>query len=795
MSEHAQTATDSTYQNEKRPDEVHPAATGTFVDGCRVDLPANDVVESIEFERFFRINLKFGDLQGLATLRIDESLQPLQARLADTDTENLTENPETPSSIEQWTVPLSTSEEDWEAVRANLSILAKATVDMAQVQAATVGAGSVNIDALPLAFYMPFRQTWMLRGYTRGRLVNSFTLGPEEEQAVELFKWDRIQRSLETVTSIESEQATESSSTRRDTLDVARDVTRQAGFEATTSGKVGFQVGVVNADLNAGLTARAGVNEGERNTRGSIVEATSRSVNRVRTSRTLKVVESREFGQEERITRRIRNPNPCHTLTIAFFEILSNYRIETAVQGPAVQLVVLLESTLLSDLQGFDRRAVRTHETALRLALLDRTLDPGFEAARLLDERDRACDILCTGCSCGEESMPAAGPEWKAAAAAARNVGDAVRTLRTDPDRFMNAVPLLALLVPTPPEVEKEAVKEVNRHLFLQSVSTHASRLLLDLGAAGVPASPTAVSAAQVDDLARAISAVPGDRLPLLTYDSKVSSDVWWEIVRMLGGNVLGANLVSSKCGDLKTYNDAGLMGAIAAFSTAYDAWRKAQEAERLKNERFAELRRIAREERELRILDAFGLRDTAAAHERLEALLDHLNDQRNIDHYRFAVWNERSGATDETLVGLALAGWIDPTPVGIVGDQLAVPVRVSPGTKLASFYQDSIVDLVERFTTDRRDHILPTAALYAESIVGTCGACEGNVVEDRRLDLERKRAETELLRLEAKRLDARLRAKPPRLDLDPPPAATLEVNISRRRDRPGKTCWLFRGR
>ena len=40
---------------------------GDLVAGCRLDLPKNDVVESIDFERFFRLDLRFGDLQDVTT--------------------------------------------------------------------------------------------------------------------------------------------------------------------------------------------------------------------------------------------------------------------------------------------------------------------------------------------------------------------------------------------------------------------------------------------------------------------------------------------------------------------------------------------------------------------------------------------------------------------------------------------------------------------------------------------------------------------------------------------------------
>lgn len=40
---------------------------GMVVSDCRIDLPSNDVVEFIDFERFFYLNLSFGDLNGPET--------------------------------------------------------------------------------------------------------------------------------------------------------------------------------------------------------------------------------------------------------------------------------------------------------------------------------------------------------------------------------------------------------------------------------------------------------------------------------------------------------------------------------------------------------------------------------------------------------------------------------------------------------------------------------------------------------------------------------------------------------
>src|SRR4051794_23762388 len=117
-----------------------PPPTGRLLADCQIDLPRGDVVEEIEFEKFFRLNLLFGDLREVS----DKQLEKLKT-----------------------------------------SALPKAQGDKRKK-----GQGEVLVEddvlELPMAIYMPFLQQWRLDGYTQGRIVNSFSLGPGEEQTVEI---------------------------------------------------------------------------------------------------------------------------------------------------------------------------------------------------------------------------------------------------------------------------------------------------------------------------------------------------------------------------------------------------------------------------------------------------------------------------------------------------------------------------------------------------------------------------------------------------------------------------------
>lgn len=712
-----------------RPWRPVPGAPGRLVDQCRIDLPVDDVVERTEFERFVRLNATYGDLMDKpAPTVVNLPPQPGAAPAGAAEGSGETLNPQ-------------------------------------------------DIRGLPLAFHLPYTQTWKLEGYTRGRLVKSFALAPGEEQTVDLFTWDRINSSLESSLSFEQEQSTETSSTRRDTSDVARDVARQNGFEMTTQGKVGFQVGVVNVDLKTDTVGKASLTEAEKGTRNAIVEATSRATQRVRVSRTLKVTEARETGSEERVTRKLRNPNAHHTLTVAFFEILANYEITTRLDADSVRLVGLIPSSRLSGIGRFDGRLVRAHETTLRLALLDRALGGGFDAARLLDARDRACAVLCKGCDCDGAVVDTGSPDWAALQLDATGAAGSAAEIQGRRLKFPLSIALAEL-------GQADGIKDINAYLFAQSLKRNAPRLVQDIASLGIDTRGALLpSAAQIQAMHVMLAMLAPEALAKLRFDEAVAGAVWGEIRDAILATLPSVDLVSlginygiacqradnikNKCGGFASFDDAGLVAHASAFATHHDNWVKNREAARQADDRKAELARIAREEREARVLEAFGLRETADAQERLEALLDHLNDDRNLDHYRFAVWNERAGSTDDAVMRMALQGLIDPTPVGIVGDRLAVPVRALAGSMLAGFIDRTLADLRPQLQSQVQQHLLPTAALHCEAIVGDCSCSEPEALAREQLQTWQLSIENQAAALEVQRLAARLAATPALLDRD----------------------------
>ena len=282
--------------------------------------------------------------------------------------------------------------------------------------------------------------------------------------------------------------------------------------------------------------------------------------------------------------------------------------------------------------------------------------------------------VLCTGCACGVDTgVGARDQEWEALKAALVALGTAVAGLRAGVS--LPASVLLARF--EPPGGLRPGAQGIQRYLFLKALEKHAPRLLADLG--GLNLASGAVTPALANSAMATISSIAAEDLDALkTPEGSLKDSVGWEIWGLLFlvftepiATSIAYGVFIGSIGGLGPFNDGGLVSAIADVQAKYTAWQAYLAAQLERDEKLAELERIAKEERSLRVLDAFPLRSTAEAEERLEALLDHLNDPRNIDHYRFAVWNERAGSTDPQLLALALAGVTEGAPVGVVGDDL----------------------------------------------------------------------------------------------------------------------------
>ena len=87
-----------------------------------------------------------------------------------------------------------------------------------------------------IGFVSEYEQQWDLVGYSRGSLVSSITLAPQEELTIEVFTWDRSKLEQENDDSTESERSDESTSLARVSAKVTSDLTETTD----KSGKLGL---------------------------------------------------------------------------------------------------------------------------------------------------------------------------------------------------------------------------------------------------------------------------------------------------------------------------------------------------------------------------------------------------------------------------------------------------------------------------------------------------------------------------------------------------------------------------
>lgn len=320
---------------------------------------------------------------------------------------------------------------------------------------AVVPEAQSQVPKVSLALYLPYRQTWTLLGYSRGALLNTLSLAPQEEMTIEVFSWDRRKRESETGSLDDSEASTEATFNWKDTREVVDETRKDNSWKVDVGGQIGIPDTPINLTANSNLTDTLG--RTARTTTNQIADATVKSATKIKATRQTKVVESAEFGTENKAIRRLRNPNLGRTLSLDAFEVLANYRVETRphLEGARIGAVVQLYDYLgriVSPTEPQSRQYLLAFEHVLKPAV-PRNLHAGFAAARLLLANERLCALTCAArCPCepvvlnaartaagGQSTAGATQPGARVLAAAAV-IRSVVRTLEAASPATLNAL-------------------------------------------------------------------------------------------------------------------------------------------------------------------------------------------------------------------------------------------------------------------------------------------------------------------------------------------------------------------
>ena len=215
---------------------------------------------------------------------------------------------------------------------------------------------------LEFVLYLPYRQRWNLLGYSRGELVQSVSLAPQQETTVEI---------------IAAGDAAGQGPAR-----VARQMAAGQSWRLDPDGDVVIPIRPVTMQDQKGLDFGDQLSDLNRSTHQLIQAATQKTSAWLKSGRKSQVV---EVGQS-RAGRRLHNPNLFQTLALDFFEVLASYRVQTDIVCEQARLCVLTPSFLPAQI---DRSFILCYEGVLKDRLLSPVYLPGFEATHILAAYDR----------------------------------------------------------------------------------------------------------------------------------------------------------------------------------------------------------------------------------------------------------------------------------------------------------------------------------------------------------------------------------------------------------------------
>jgi hypothetical protein len=196
--------------------------------------------------------------------------------------------------------------------------------------------GDMTATSWLLGQKIQWQQEWRHDGFTLGELVSSMSLLPSEEVSVEVSSFQRTRQEIQT----ESEEA------RRLQLAVEQRTTDERTCTNATASDMGWSVSasatVSYPVASASISASAYGNSSEKaeEARRQLKEATTRSTTDLSSRRAVKVTQTAEAGSESTMTRRLRNPNTCQTVTFNFFQVIKLYDVQIRIvdNRPAVLL-------------------------------------------------------------------------------------------------------------------------------------------------------------------------------------------------------------------------------------------------------------------------------------------------------------------------------------------------------------------------------------------------------------------------------------------------------------------------
>ena len=599
--------------------------------------------------------------------------------------------------------------------------------------------------------------------------MSSLTLAPEEELTIEVFTWDRSKLEQENSETTETERSVETSSLARVSAQLNNELTDTTDRNASLGLGLPLPIGPVNVDVDGQVGVSNSVSSSIQSTVDTISETTRRASERFKSTTQVKVVQTRETGNETRVTRRIRNPNRGRTLTMHCFEVMEHYSITTKLLR-AEKFVLLAE---IPQPKAFDIYFVLAQEEKLQRALLGANFLPGFAAAKKLlaqqffDERSAIkAEIEAAQAKARGDGAPAADPPI---VTIAKNLRKKLkRMLDLDLVEEMETLANSYLPGNSIDQKEKaeaeEALGVFNFWLKFKTVTPGVDSRARDF-----------------------IDESGGTVTPQKAYDALSAltaglDDEWLTTIKMIAASVVSANLAFTLLPAFPWLapvllsfavmdNNLGVPSLIERAKQAVRAYEATQQQPPAPTEPNND-----KGQKMMPPPQLFSMQELSLADAEFKKLVLHL--EANRIYYMNSIFAQQDvNVRYQVLEALGIATFVENRLLGFLGSRAVFPLRVENLEQeaqdfLAKQLTDKLAALLKAVTPATEDVTLPTNGLHMEAALGTCEALEPFLKDSRDIELALRRAEVaravaagEVEKAEAARLNARLAASPQLLD------------------------------
>lgn len=239
---------------------------------------------------------------------------------------------------------------------------------------------------------LEYEIAWYPVGVSLGELLNTQTLAPGERITLAVSDWVRREIASRQQSSLTQQEEVQQIDLDRQIVETLESTTKSKSLAAGVAGSIGVSVPIKGVNLGAAY----GGGVGGSLTTTQLAVATTRRVSEhisqtatlVASERSTVVFQATASERSVYQTRTVCNPNCCHTLTLAYYQVNRSYEVVTEFKGE--RDVILVEYPN----DDFDAKRAFCQASVLRPALLDPTLAESFD---LLGDALFCCDQPAAG--------------------------------------------------------------------------------------------------------------------------------------------------------------------------------------------------------------------------------------------------------------------------------------------------------------------------------------------------------------------------------------------------------------